>query len=79
MNGQGGACAPRQPQWQHWGELADVGHGAESTARETGAAPREGVDVWGCDEVDAMEYLQNDRHSVSSNVNAKVPDTKGST
>ena len=32
-----------------------MGHGAESTARETGAAPREGVEVWGCDEVDATE------------------------
>ena len=21
MNGQVGACAPRQPQWQHWGAL----------------------------------------------------------
>ena len=25
LNGQSGACAPRQPQWQHWGALAFVG------------------------------------------------------
>ena len=24
LNGQSGACAPRQPQWQHWGALAFV-------------------------------------------------------
>ena len=50
MNGQVGAWAPRQPQWQHWGELADVGQGAESTAQETGIAPVEGIDACGCDE-----------------------------
>ena len=49
-NGQFGAWSPRQPQWQHWGELADVGQGAESTAQETGIAPVEGIDACGCDE-----------------------------
>lgn len=54
MKGQVGAWAPRQPQWQHWGELADVGQGAEETAEETGTAPMEGVDASGFDD-DATE------------------------
>ena len=36
MKGQLGACAPRQPQWQHWGAVEGAGHGAAATARETG-------------------------------------------
>ena len=55
LKGQLGAWALRQPQWQHWGELADVGQGAESTAQGTGTAPM-GADADGCDETaDATE------------------------
>lgn len=55
LKGQVGAWAPRHPQWQHWGELADVGQGAESTAQGTGTAPM-GADADGCDETaDATE------------------------
>ena len=56
LNGHVGACAPRQPQWQHWGELAEVGQDADSTARVTGVAPREGV--CGCDDEDATERAE---------------------
>ena len=42
LKGHVGAWAPRQPQWQHWGELAAVGQGVAPTAYGTGAAPEGG-------------------------------------
>ncbi len=43
-----------------------MGHGAELTARETGAAPSEGVGAWGCDEADARERGQEDAADVDA-------------
>ena len=58
LNGHVGACAPRQPQRQHWGELAEVRQDADSTAPVTGVAPRE--DACGCDDEDATEQQAAD-------------------
>ncbi len=54
LKGHVGAWAPRQPQWQHWGELAAVGQGVASTAYGTGVVPEGSSDARGCDE-DATE------------------------
>lgn len=45
MNGQVGAWAPRQPQWQHWGEDAARVHDSESATEHAAATEgAEGVD-----------------------------------
>ena len=57
LKGHVGACAPRQPQWQHWGELAFVGQGAEPAAHETGTEAT-GVEDASCDDVHGWVRVQ---------------------
>lgn len=53
MNGHVGAWAPRQPQWQHWGEEAARRHDSESgpwqAALEGASVVCACADACGCD------------------------------
>ncbi|KAI0640122.1 hypothetical protein C8Q77DRAFT_1084793 [Trametes polyzona] len=53
LNGHVGAWAPRQPQWQHWGEDAERMHepdsGAEQAAAEGAAVVEECAEACECD------------------------------